>query len=101
MGKCVIRFFGDRESSGLLAFQVDVVGHGCGGSGGVLGDDVGAVAEEIDQGSCVDFLGQVPQRGVAGPLGVDAEDFEPAGESVRVQVPARTGAREQPRGCRC
>ena len=63
----------------------------------MLGDDVGAVAEEIDQGSCVDFLGEVAQGGVAGALGVNAEDFEPAGESVRVQVPARTGAREQPR----
>lgn len=79
MRKCVIRIFGDTGSSGLWVLQGYVVGHGRSGAFCVLGDDAGAVAEQVDQAAGVEFLTQVAKGGVAGPKSVDSEDFEACG----------------------
>ena len=73
---------GNAGALGLLMslFQGDVVGHGRSGACCVLGNDAGAVAEEVDQAAGVEFLTQVAKSGVAGPKSVDPEDFEACGE---------------------
>lgn len=65
---------------------------------GISGDDGLAVAEQIDQRSSVNFVGEITQRSVARPLSVDSEHFESYRKCSGMQVMPSPSAGEQPRG---